>query len=65
MKPWNKRYLQNVVLRGYAPSRADRNYFRNVQSPIRLYNSPTLARKRFALLAASLLGRFVRRGGQE
>ena len=65
IKPWNKHFLRNVVLRGYSPSRADRHFFRNAQSPIRIYSAPTLAFKRLRLLTASLIGRFVRRSGQE
>ena len=65
MKPWNKHFLRNVVFRGHAPSRADRHFFRHTESPIRLYSAPTLAGKRFGLLTASLIGRFIRRNGQE
>jgi hypothetical protein len=58
-KPWAKRYVRSVLRRGNAPSRADRNYFRCVMSPIRLYPSATLSYKRLVLLTASFLGRFA------
>ena len=58
-KPWNKKHIRNLLLRGNSPSRADRLFFRNVESPIRLYSSTTLAVKRFLLLMASFLGRFM------
>jgi hypothetical protein len=50
-----------LILRGHAPSRGDRNFFRFVESPIRLYPSAALAGKRLLLLTASFLGRFCGR----
>jgi hypothetical protein len=61
-KPWNKPFLKTLLLKGAAPTRADRIYFRCVESPIRLYPPIALAWKRFGLLTASLLGRFMSRG---
>jgi hypothetical protein len=61
-KPWNKNFLRSLLLRGNSPSRADRLYFRSVTTPIRLYPSLTLSRKRLFLLTASFLGRFMSRG---
>ena len=58
-KPWKKRFLKTLLTRGSPPSRADRQYFRHVEHPIRLYPSATLAQKRFFLLSASYLGRFM------
>jgi hypothetical protein len=60
-KPWKKQFLRSVVLRSNSPSRADRMYFRHVETPIRLYTPVTLARKNFLLLTASFLGRFTNR----
>ncbi len=37
-KPWNKKFVRSLLLRGNSPSRADRLYFRNVKYPIRLYS---------------------------
>jgi hypothetical protein len=65
MKPWNKHYLRNVLLRGSSPSRADRHFFRHVTFPIRIYSAPSLVFKRASLLAASFVGRFIRRNGHE
>jgi hypothetical protein len=62
-KPWRKQFLKSVCLRGESPSRADRFYFRHVESPIRLYPAAALSFKRASLLTASMVGRFVRRGG--
>jgi hypothetical protein len=58
-KPWKKPFLRTLFRRGWAPSRADRMYFRHVESPIRLYPAPALARARLFLLTACFLGRFL------
>jgi hypothetical protein len=60
-KPWKKKFLKTLVLQGHSPSRADRTYFRNVKHPIRLYPPAVLSCKNAELLAASLLGRFIKK----
>jgi hypothetical protein len=60
-KPWDKLFLRTLLLRGIAPSRADRIYFRHVNSPIRLYPTASLWLKRFCLGLAAFLGRFLSR----
>jgi hypothetical protein len=59
-KPWRKAYARTAILRGLAPSRADRQYFKHLKYPIRLYSATSLACKLFDLKLASALGRFVR-----
>lgn len=59
-KPWNKSFVFDVLRRAAAPSRADKEFFRFVDSPIQIYPASTKSLKRFGLLAASILGRFVR-----
>jgi len=61
-KPWSKPFVRKLLLRGQAPSRADKIYFRNVQSPIQLYPPLNLSYRRFSLRTASFLGRFMSRG---
>ena len=58
-KPWDKQFLRSLLWRGCSPSRADRMFFRCVESPIRLYPSAALSYKRVLLLTASFLGRFM------
>ena len=60
-KPWRKNFIRLLLQRGWSPSRADHHFFRNVESPIRLYSSAALARKRFFLKAAAGLGRLLGR----
>jgi hypothetical protein len=60
-KPWTKPFLRKLVFRGQAPSRADKIFFRNVQSPIRVYSPMQFSFKRLSLLSASFLGRFMSR----
>jgi hypothetical protein len=59
-KPWNKQFVRTVFRRATAPSRADKEFFQNVEFPIRLYPSAVLRIKRLSLLTASCLGRFMR-----
>jgi hypothetical protein len=58
-KPWRKRFLMDLFVRGQSPSRADRFYFRFVESPIRLYSPVTLACNRLSLLGSGFLGRIL------
>jgi hypothetical protein len=58
-KPWKKPFLRTLFQRGRPPSRADRMYFRHVESPIRLFSAPGLANRRSSLLLAAALGRFL------
>jgi hypothetical protein len=60
-KPWNKSFFKNLLLHGNSPSRPDRVFFRNAKSPIQIYSSAMLSCKRFFLLSASFLGRFMSR----
>jgi hypothetical protein len=58
-KPWKKNFVRALLLRGHAPARADRVYFRHVESPIRLYSTGELSRKRFFMGIAAALGRVL------
>lgn len=60
-KPWSKPFMQKLLVRGQAPSRADKIHFRHAQSPIRIYSPLQLSYKRLVLRSASLLGRFMGR----
>lgn len=60
-KPWKKQFVRLLLQRGWAPSRADRIFFRHVKHPIRLYSAGELAVKQFFLLLASGLARFIGR----
>jgi hypothetical protein len=60
-KPWNKKFVRRLLVRGSAPSRADRLYFRSVNGPIHLYSSAALSYKLLFLRAASFMGRFMGR----
>jgi hypothetical protein len=58
-KPWKKPFLRTLFQRGWPPSRADRMYFRHVETPIRLFSAPSLVNRRSSLLLAAALGRFL------
>jgi hypothetical protein len=59
-KPWRKRMLAGA-LRGIAPSLADKHYWGNVTTPIRLYSTVSLMLHRLDLLAGAMVGLFVKR----
>ena len=58
-KPWRKKFVWSLLKMGWAPSRADHYFFRNVESPIRLYPAGRLARKKLVLKIAAGLGRMI------
>ncbi|WP_116106216.1 hypothetical protein [Lewinella sp. IMCC34191] len=60
-KPWHKNYVRNILLDGSRPSNTDKVYWHYVESPIRVHSSGTVRSKRFALKAASLIGRVFTR----
>ena len=59
-KPWRERMLIEA-LRGKGPSLAEKGYWQNVASPIRLYTTRELFWKRLDLRCGSAIGRFIRR----
>jgi len=59
-KPWRKKFLWSTLTKGQPPARADKAYFRNASSPIRLYHPLPLSFKKADLLAGSALGRYIR-----
>ncbi len=59
-KPWRKRLLASA-LGGYPPTSADKEFWRNVEHPIRLYTSGQLLPKRIELRIAAGVGRMLRR----
>jgi len=60
-KPWRKEFVRSLLKRGWSPSRADHYFFRNVESPIRLYSPGELRNKQMFLRMASALGRVIGR----
>jgi hypothetical protein len=59
-KPWRKPMLRSA-LGGYPPTLADKSYWQNVETPIRLWPSASLLLRKFDLTAAAALGRLMRR----
>ncbi|MCP9199572.1 hypothetical protein MKO06_06620 [Gramella sp. GC03-9] len=59
-KPWIKSYIYES-LRGNPPSLADKNYWINVQHPLKLYSKSEVLYKNLVLKTASFVGRFYRR----
>jgi len=59
-KSWTKRFLAEA-LRGRAPSRADKEFLSNTQTPIRIYTKPQLALRQASVRVGSAIGRFYRR----
>jgi hypothetical protein len=60
VKPWRKRLIASA-LSGIPPTRADKEYWRNVERPIRLYSTTAQRWHWWNLVASSAVGRFIRR----
>ncbi|PPK87898.1 hypothetical protein CLV84_0857 [Neolewinella xylanilytica] len=60
-KPWHKNYVKNILINGSRPSNTDKVYWHHVETPIRIHSAATVRKKRFALKAAALIGRFFTR----
>lgn len=60
-KPWRASFVFRA-LAGTPPSGADKFFFTQVSSPIRVYSLWRLRAKRLACSVAALIGRFYRRG---
>ena len=60
-KSWRKRFVWEA-LKGRAPSRADKEFIRHTQSPIKIYSAPQLTTRRLGVMVGSAIGRFYRRG---
>ena len=58
-KPWQKRMFWRTLALGRRPTMADREYYANVQRPIRLFSPASLALRRFDLLLGCALGRYL------
>lgn len=59
-KPWRKRMIQEAS-QGKAPTRADKEFWKNTEEPILLYSKHTARRKWVDLRYGSAIGRFVGR----
>jgi hypothetical protein len=58
-KPWDKSFTKAILLRGSAPSGADKEYFKNVKYPVQLYSHGDLAFRLLHLKFISALGRLI------
>ena len=59
-KPWNNKYIRRA-LGGSAPSLAEKEYWKNVEAPLRIYSPLTLSGHRLRVRLAAAIGRFIRR----
>ena len=59
-KPWRKK-MTLEALKGIPPTSADKHFWQNTQSPIQLYPTQTLFRKRLDLRCGAAIGRVLRR----
>ncbi|GEO09127.1 hypothetical protein [Segetibacter aerophilus] len=60
VKPWNKKFIYSAF-KAIGPTQADRGYWQNSNSPIRLYSDSYIKRKFFKISMAALISRFYRR----
>jgi hypothetical protein len=59
-KSWRKKFVWEA-LNGSAPSRADKEFIRHTQSPIRIFSTRQLTTRRVGVMVGSAIGRFYRR----
>jgi hypothetical protein len=59
-KPWKKKFLKSAF-GGNPPSIADKEYWKNINSPIAMFSPAYTKMKLLSINAASLMGRFYRR----
>jgi hypothetical protein len=59
-KPWKKKFLYSL-LKGVPPSLADREFWMNVDGPIRLYQPIAVKSKRLSISIGNFVSRFYRR----
>ena len=59
-KSWRKRFVWEA-LNGCAPSRADKEFIRYTQSPIRIFSAPQFTARKLGVAVGSAIGRFYRR----
>jgi hypothetical protein len=59
-KPWAKRMLSNMLLRGKPPSRADKSFYSFAMHPIPVFSPVSLPARKLDLLLASAIGRYIR-----
>ncbi len=58
-KPWRKNMLANLITKGSGPSRADKGFYAFVQHPIRVFTGGAYLWRKFDLMLASAIGRFI------
>ena len=59
-KPWNKKYIRSA-LGGSAPTAPEKEYWKNVEIPLRIYSPLALSVHQFRVRLAAAIGRFIRR----
>jgi hypothetical protein len=59
-KPWRKRFILSA-LAGNSPTRQDKQYWKNIDHPISLYNGLYARSIRTKIFIATLIGRFYKR----
>ena len=59
-KPWRKRFITEAM-KGRSPSKADKAYWRTVETPIRLYSHQMVSARLFAISIGAGLGRLFGR----
>jgi hypothetical protein len=60
-KPWRRNFVRDALLLGHAPSMAEKEYWANVDEPIRMFSRRHIRRVRSAIKIAAGIGRFYGR----
>lgn len=59
LKPWQINFLKELLVRGYKPDDAQKNYFNYCKAPINIFSNGCFFQRKLNLRLAALLGRFI------
>lgn len=59
-KPWEKSFIVSMM-KGMPPTLAEKEYWKNINGPVRSFNRSSIFRKQLIISMASLVGRFYKR----
>jgi hypothetical protein len=59
LKPWQINFLKELLVRGYKPDDAQKNYFNYCKAPIHIFSNGFFFQMKLNLRIAVLLGRFI------
>jgi len=59
VKPWKKKFVKQLLLKGKKPNLFEKNYFKYCNAPISVYSKNEMSFKKLDLKLSAALGRFI------